>query len=157
LRIGFWADLRVSCKDIQKRMLIAYPGGFKWAPKSLLNSADTSFTLESRVVRWADTQLSQITPRGLCVQYPGYRISVNTAQDYGDGRPQNPWPGMPRILEDWLPFKDKDTGKWYRIVDKKYVALDRTWKTDAERKEYQELGLFPLHDVMHTGDAVIIL
>lgn len=128
--------------------------GWRWAPKSLLNSQHSSSTLSAKLMRWVDHQLGQPTELGLRVKYPGYRISCR--QDYGDGKSPHPWPGMPRIPEDWLQFHDKKTGKWYRVVEKKFAALSRTL-SDEERQRYHEQGLFPLHDIAQTGRSVLIL
>lgn len=127
--------------------------GWGWAPKSLLNSQHSSSALSTRLVRWADHQLGQLTELGLRVKYPGYRISCR--QDYGDGKLPHPWPWMPRIPEDWLQFHDKETGKWYRIVEKKFAALSKTW-SDEERQRYHTQELFPLHDMAETGRSVLI-
>jgi hypothetical protein len=131
--------------------------GWRWAPRGLLcaTSCDGTFTLSTRITRWAESQLGQPTPRGLKVKYPGYRIMIR--RDYRDSKPPNPWPGMPRIPENWLQFQDPDTGKLYRITEKKHAALTKTWVTDTERRQHGELGLFPLADLAQTGKSIIVV
>jgi hypothetical protein len=129
--------------------------GWSWAPKSLLNNQHTVVTLSTRLTRWADTQRGIPTLRGLRVQYPGYRITCR--QEYGDGKPNHPWPGMPRIPEDWLQFRDKKTGSWYRIVGKQHAAISKMLVDSEKRRQYNELELFPLHDIAQTGRSVVVL
>jgi hypothetical protein len=128
--------------------------GWRWAPKSLLASQGP-YIMNTRMLRWLDTQLGKLTPCGLRVQYPGYRISLK--ENYSDGKPRYPWPGRPRVPESWLQFRDIKTGKWYRITDNKYAVLSESWTTEEQRREYNELGLFPLHDVADTGQAFLLL
>jgi hypothetical protein len=128
--------------------------GWRWASKSLLTSQGP-YVMNTRMLRWLDTQLGQQTPRGLRVQYPGYRMSLK--DDYGDGKPRYPWPGRPRVPESWLQFRDIKTGKWCRIVDNKYAVLSKSWTTEEQRREYNDLELFPLHDVADTGQAFLLL
>jgi hypothetical protein len=128
--------------------------GWRWASKSLLASQGP-YVMNTRMLRWLDTQLGKLTPCGLRVQYPGYQISLK--ENYGDGKPRYPWPGRPRVPESWLQFRDIKTGKWYRIVDNKYAVLSKSWTTEEQRREYNELELFPLHDVADTGRAFLLL
>ncbi|KAF4631256.1 hypothetical protein G7Y89_g6870 [Cudoniella acicularis] len=129
--------------------------GFGWAPKSLLNAEHTIFALSTRIIRWGDPKRGQVTPHGLRVSYPGYRIRLITS--YGDNKPRNPWPGMPTLPERGLPFRDAETGKWRRIADKRYTRNNRGWRSDAERGAYAEKGLFLLHNVVETGRGVVVL
>jgi hypothetical protein len=128
--------------------------GWRRASKSLLASQGP-FVMNTRMLRWLDTQFGKQTPRGLRVQYPGYRISVKN--DYGVGRPRYPWPGRPRVPESWLQFRDFKTGKWYRIVDNKYAVLSKSWTMEEQRREYNDLELFPLQDVADTRRAFLLL
>ena len=129
--------------------------GWKWAPKSLLQMRKGIHDLSSRMIRWADPQLGTITPRGLLVRYPAYRIKA--LRDYGDGKPRNPWPGFARIPESYIYFRDAETGNWFRISDKGYAFLNTKWTTEEERLAYNKLGLFPLHEMVETDTSVVIV
>lgn len=112
-----------------------------------------------RLIRWDESKLGTVIPKsnkGLCVQYPGYRI---TCKDYTDldHRPQNPWPGVDRIPESYIFFRDVDTGDLSRVTDKRLAYLNTLWKTDEDRVEYNKKELFPLNDVAKTDKSVIIL
>jgi hypothetical protein len=128
--------------------------GWRWAPRSLLSIQKSIHQANVRKVRWAGSQLGQPTPRGLRAQYPGFEISVKRIRD---GRPRNPWPGMTRIPEAYIHFRDEDTGKWYRIADNEYGLISQSWTTDEDRREYNKLKRFPLHDMADTDKAVAIL
>jgi hypothetical protein len=93
------------------------------------------------------------TPLGLKVCFPGFRISVTK---YKDGKPRHPWPGLKRIPEAYVHFRDAETGEWYMVSDKKYAYLSSKWRTEEERQEYNKLELFPLHDVADTDKALVI-
>jgi hypothetical protein len=128
--------------------------GWRWAPSSFLTIERGIFGGETRSVRWRDAQLGQLKPLGLRVTFPGYRISI---RQYPDEMPQNPWSEMRQIPESYLNFREAETGQWYRISDKKYAFLERSWTADEQREEYNELKRFPLHDLACTGEAVVIL
>jgi hypothetical protein len=128
--------------------------GWGWAPKSLLPAKRVLQKAVTRPLRWKSEQMGKIDPRGLRVQYPGYRIIKR--EGYGDGRPSNPWPGMPRLSEDWLQFRDVKTQRWQRIADNKLAVLSMDWTTEEQRLEYNALGLFPLHDLADTRKSVLI-
>jgi hypothetical protein len=123
--------------------------GWRWAPQSLLAGHGLQ-TPGGRAARWADPHLGLPTPKGLRVMYAGYRIMAR--KDYGDGRPRNPWPGMPRLSVDWVQFRDVENGYWYRISDK-----HPAWMTDEERREQVQLGQFPLHDIANMDRPVLIM
>ena len=127
--------------------------GWRWAPRSLLTWGSGSHELvNTRMLRWHEPRLGEITDRGIRVQYPGYRIKI--AKEIGGG-PQI-WPGFPRRPEFNIFFRDKDTGLWYCIYDKEYARLNNRW-SDAEKVAYHKLGLFPLHDIAETDNSVLIL
>ena len=73
--------------------------GWRWAPQSLLEMGKGIHDMSSRMVRWFDPKLSPITPKGLRVQYRGYKIMK--VEDYHDGKPPNPWPGIKRVEETY--------------------------------------------------------
>ena len=129
--------------------------GWRWAPKSLLQVEKGVQKTVTRMLRWQGSQMSEIDARGLRVQYPGYRITKR--ESYGDRRPLNPWPRMPRVPEKWLQFRDVETMRWYRITDNKLAVLSQSWTTDEQRREYNESGLFPLHYLADTGKSVLIM
>ncbi|TVY64226.1 hypothetical protein LSUE1_G007607, partial [Lachnellula suecica] len=129
--------------------------GWRWAPKSLLPVGKALQTPATRLLRWNGSQMGGISPRGLCVRYPGYRLVKRDG--YTDGKPLNPWPGMPRLPEDWLQFRDVETGRWFRIADNKLAVLTMSWTTEEERREYHALGLFPLQHVADTAKSVLVL
>ncbi|KAE8442357.1 hypothetical protein EG329_003428 [Mollisiaceae sp. DMI_Dod_QoI] len=127
--------------------------GWRWAPKSLLNSQSGLHMLNTRILRWFDPNLgTREHPHGLRVKYPGIRISFKTA-DYGDGKPRNPWIGAPRLPEDWIQYRSLDDGYWYRIMDAKLAAITN----DDERKAYQAQEPYPLHKIVNTGRSILIL
>lgn len=128
--------------------------GWRWAPQTLLEMKKGIHDFSSRMLRWSDRQLGAITPWGLRVQYPGYRLYTIKHDD--DGRPQNPWPGFKRIPEAYIEFRDVDTGNWFRIFDKG-IAFISQHETEEERKAHDKLGLFPLHDVVNTDKSVMIM
>ena len=128
--------------------------GWRWAPKSLLTWDGGSHELmNTRFLKWSEKNLGKITDRGLRVQYPGYRIKV--APETGDRKPQL-LPGFPRCPEFNLRVRDINTGEWYCIYDKTHAWLNQTW-TEEERKAYNELALFPLHDIAEMGDSGLLL
>ena len=127
--------------------------GWRWAPRSLLQFEKGIFAPGTRVIRWAETRRGMRTPHGLRVKYRGYRIKM---QRHGDGRLQNPWPGFTRIAEAYMNFKDAQTGQRYFVGDKMYAFMSQNWTDDQERREYNKLGLFPLHDMADRDDSLII-
>jgi hypothetical protein len=129
--------------------------GWRWAPKSLLHVKKGVQKTVTRMLCWKPSQMGEIDARGLRVQYPGYRITKRV--EYGDRRPPNPWPGMPRVPEKWLQFRDAKTKRWHRINDNKVAVLSQSWTMDEQRHKYNELGLFPLHDLADTGKSVLIM
>ncbi|CZR51503.1 uncharacterized protein PAC_01380 [Phialocephala subalpina] len=130
--------------------------GWRWAPKTLLNSQSGLHGPNTRITRWFDPHLAVPEhPHGLRVKYPGVQISLKP--DYGDGKPRNPWIGAPRLPEDWVQYRSLDDGRWYRIIDQKFAALNNSWTTDEERREYHKQGLYPVHDVANTGRSVLVL
>jgi hypothetical protein len=42
-------------------------------------------------------------------------------------------------------------------VDNKYAVLSKSWTTEEQRREYNGLELFPLHDVADAGRAFLLL
>jgi hypothetical protein len=42
-------------------------------------------------------------------------------------------------------------------VDNKYAVLSKSWTTEEQRREYNDLELFPIHDVADTGQAFLLL
>ena len=128
--------------------------GWRWAPRSLLKAEAEPMHTGSRELRWAQTPLGLPTERGLRVQYPGYRINI---ERYDDVRPRNPWPGFPRISEAYAQFRDAQTGQWYYIADKQYAFMAQSWTDDKQRADYNNLNLFPLHDLADTDYSLIIL
>lgn len=130
--------------------------GWRWAPKTLLNSQSGLHLPNTRIMRWYDPNLAvREHPHGLRVKYPGVRISLKP--DYADGRPRNPWIGAPRLPEDWIQYRSLDDGRWYRIFNQTLAALTNSWKTDEERREYHKKGLYPLHDIANTNRSVLVL
>ncbi|KUJ23592.1 uncharacterized protein LY89DRAFT_680318 [Mollisia scopiformis] len=130
--------------------------GWRWAPKTLLNTQRGMRPLKTRVIRWNDTNIAiREHPYGLRVKYPGVQIFVKS--DYGDGKPRNPWIGAPRLGEDWILYHSLDDGRWYKIADTKLMVLSSSWKTDEERREHNKRELFPLHEVANTGRSVLVL
>jgi hypothetical protein len=129
--------------------------GWGWAPQSLLPAKRGLQKPMTRPLRWKLERMGKIDPRGLRVQYPGYRIVKR--EEYGDGRPSNPWPGMPRLSENWLQFRDIGTKRWHRIADNKLAVLSMGWTTEQQRHEYNKLGLFPLHDLADTHQSVLVM
>lgn len=125
--------------------------GWRWAPRSLLAwRTGAQVQLNTRILKW-NSPLGTITTRGLRVQYPGFRIK--TVKEYGDVKPQNPWPGFSRVPESDITFRDKGSGEWYRIIDKEYAHIHAT-STKEERIAYQKL--FPLHNVANTDNSVLL-
>jgi hypothetical protein len=129
--------------------------GWGWAPQSLLPAKRGLQKPVTRPLRWKLERMGKIDPRGLRVQYPGYRIIKR--EEYGDGRPSNPWPGMPRLSENWLQFRDANTKRWHRIADNKLAVLSMGWTTEEQRHEYNKLGLFPLHDLADSRRSVLVM
>jgi len=129
--------------------------GWRWAPKSLLPAKRGLQKAATRPLRWKLERIGIIDPRGLRVQYPGYRIVKR--EDYGDGRPSNPWPGISRLSENWLQFRDIRTKRWQRIADNKLAVLSMEWATDEQRREYHDQGLFPLHELANTRRSVLVM
>ena len=127
--------------------------GWRWAPKSLLSFEKSIHQANVRVVRWAERQLGIPTSLGLKVRFPGFRISV---AKYKDDKPRHPWPGLKRIPEAYTHFRDAETGEWYLMSDKKYGYLSSNW-TEKERQDYNELELFPLHDVADSDKALVVM
>jgi hypothetical protein len=128
-------------------------------PQSLLKVTKGIGAPNVRIIRWDESKLGTVIhkiSKGLRVQYPGYRI---TCKDYTDldGRPQNPWPGVSRIPESCIFFRDVDTGDLSRVTDQRLGYLNTLWKTDEDRVEYNKKELFPLNDVAKTDKSVIIL
>jgi hypothetical protein len=128
--------------------------GWRWAPRSLLSPEKSIHASNLRRSRWEIKSRGTTDSRGLCVQYPGYRI---TLKQYSDRKLRNPWPGINRIGEWAIQFQDLNTGKWYEIGDKKYALKSKGFKTDEERLEYQKLSLFPLHDLADKDKSVLLL
>ena len=138
----FFEDKRIDAK------------GWRWAPQSLLTAEKSIHQASIRIVRWADGQLGIPTPLGLKVRFPGFKICTSK---YTDGKPRHPWPGLKRIPEAYLHFRDAETGEWYMISDKKYAYLSSRWRTEEEREEYNKLGLFPLHDMADSDNALVVM
>ncbi|KAG0651411.1 hypothetical protein D0Z07_1659 [Hyphodiscus hymeniophilus] len=128
--------------------------GWRWAPQSLLSVTKSIYQANVRIVRWGEGQLGIPTSLGLKVRFPGFRISV---LKYEDGKPRNPWPGLKRIPEAYMHFRDKDTGEWYMVSDKRQAYLNSKWTTDEERLEYNKLELFLLHDIADSDKAMIVM
>ena len=128
--------------------------GWRWAPKSLLSVEKTFNQPNVRIVRWAVGQMGVPTSLGLRVRFPGFKISVTK---YNDGKPRHPWPGLRRIPESYMHFRDSETGEWYMVSDKKYAYLSSKWRTEEERQEYNKLELFPLHDIADSDEALIVM
>ncbi|TVY20878.1 hypothetical protein LARI1_G001539 [Lachnellula arida] len=128
--------------------------GWRWAPKTLLQVEIGMQKRATRMVHWQGSQIGKIDARGLRVEYPGYRL---TRAQHGDQRPPNPWPGIPRVPEMWLQFRDVATMRWYRITDSHLGVLSLSWTTDEQRRENNEAGLFPLQDLADTGKAVLVM
>jgi hypothetical protein len=128
--------------------------GWRWAPQSLLTVEKSFHQASTRIVRWSEGQLGIPTSLGLKVRFPGFKISISK---YTDGKPRHPWPGLKRIPESYMHFRDTETGEWYTISDKKFTYLSSTWKTEEEREEYNKLGLFPLHDVADSDKALVVM
>ena len=128
--------------------------GWRWAPQSLLSVERTINQPIVRAVRWAVSHMGIPTSIGLKVRFPGYRLSVTK---YRDGKPRHPWPGLKRIPEAYMPFREDETGEWYVVHDKKFAYLSSTWRTDEERLEHNKLELFPLHDLADSDRAMLIM
>lgn len=127
--------------------------GWRWASRSLLVWLNGAHDLvNTRILRWTESQMGKRTDRGLLVQYPGYRIKIATE----DREQPQLWPGFTRLPELDILFRDKDSGLWYRILDKEYSRLSLTW-TEDEKLSYNKLRLFPLHDLADTDNAVLII
>jgi hypothetical protein len=127
--------------------------GWRWAPQSLLTVEKTIYPSNLRIVKWAEGQLGIPTPLGLKVRFPGFRISVSK---YKDGKPRQPWPGLKRIPEANMHFRDSETGEWYTVYDKKYAYVSSKWRTEEERQEHNKLELFPLHHIADSDKALIV-
>jgi hypothetical protein len=128
--------------------------GWRWAPQSLLEMKKGIHDFTTRILRWSEPQLGAITSQGLRVQYPGYRLSV--IKQYDDGRPRNPWPGFKRIPESYIEFRDVKTGNWFRISDKGNAFISQN-QTDEEKKAFDKLSLFPLHDIANSDRSILIV
>lgn len=129
--------------------------GWKWAPQSLLQlQMGIHGLINTRLLRWAST-LAKITPYGLRVKYPGYKLS--TVSTYGDSRPKNPWLGFERIPESYIHFRDRDTGDWFRIIDKVHAFVNDNFTSDDERWAFNDLKLFPLHRLADSQKAVLVI
>jgi hypothetical protein len=128
--------------------------GWRWAPKSLLQWARGSHEEEdNRYLKWHDSRLGKITDQGLRVQCGGYRVTIAK----GDGGEKPPlWPGFSRCPENTMLFRDKDTGVGYHVYDREH-ALRNLTRTDEQKEAHRSLGLFPLHDIAETGDAVLLI
>lgn len=128
--------------------------GWRWAPRSLLGVEKSIYQANVRIVRWAEGQQGLPTPLGLKVHFPGFKISVSK---YKDGKPRHPWPGLKRIPEAYMHFRDSESGEWYMLSDKQYAYLSSKWRTEEEREEYNKLELFPLHDIADSDKALAIM
>ncbi|TVY56490.1 hypothetical protein LCER1_G003061 [Lachnellula cervina] len=128
--------------------------GWRWAPMTLLQVEMGMQKRETREVHWLGSQMGKIDARGLRVEYPGYRL---TRVQYGDQRPSNPWPGISRVPEMWLQFRDVATRCWYRIVDNQVGIPSLSWTTDEQRRKNNEAGSFLLQDLADTGKAVLVM
>lgn len=129
--------------------------GWRWAPNSFLTLSHGVLGLSSRLTKWSDPKIGSPTPFGLRVVYPGIRIIVQ--REYDDGLPRNPWPGLPCLLEACIHFRDVETDLWYRIASSKYAALYQNFTSEAQRQACVALKLVPLHDVIDSGGAALIL
>jgi hypothetical protein len=127
--------------------------GWRWAPRSLLSVEKSIQKGNVRIVKW-EGQLGVPTVFGLKVRLPGFRISITK---YEDGKPRHPWPGLTRLPESYMHFRDGETGEWYIILDTKYAYLSSTWTTEEARVEYNKLEKFPLHDLADSNKSLIVM
>lgn len=127
--------------------------GWRWALRSLLDKQNGLIPSTDRVVEWTEGQMGTLTSRGLRVKFSGYHIKT---EQYTDGKPRNPWPGLPRMSENYMNFKNTQTGQWYFVADKAHLSISQGRASDEQRQEYNENGLFPLHDLADTEDTMII-
>lgn len=141
-QVIFLEDKRINAK------------GWKWAPRSFLSMGKSIHPPNIRINRWGSALSGIPTGFGLKVRFPGFSILVS---QYDDGKPRNPWPGLKRIPESSVQVCDQKTGQWYTIADKKYAYISSQWKSDDEQREYNKLELFPLHDIIDSGKALVVM
>lgn len=128
--------------------------GWRWAPASLLGQEmGLYYRTESRCVRWQNLERGHITPHGLRVGYPGFRIKM---KEYGDDFPRNPWAGSIKISSEInLTFQDED-GAWYRMAHLKLLVSQRDG-LEVQKRRLDDLGPFPLRALAGTNEGYIIL
>ncbi|KAI9641931.1 hypothetical protein NHQ30_009800 [Ciborinia camelliae] len=127
--------------------------GWRWALKSFLQPEKVLLYSTGKFVRTTSLQKGKIDPRGLRVQFSGYRIKC---REYDDSKPPDPWPGLPRVAEYGITFVDEETGKRYQILDKSYALSIQDWKTADDRINYNNSRGFPLHDLANKNRAGIV-
>jgi len=153
-------ELIASSKEGISSAVIFFDGpkigaqGFRWALQSLLTPPKSIFAPTTRRQIWEVKTRGTTDRRGLRVEYPGFRIF---RKEHNDGKPRNPWPGMKRIGESVLLFRDLKTAQWYEIGRKEYILTIRETKTEEERLAYEKLSLFPLHDLADSGESVLLM
>jgi hypothetical protein len=118
--------------------------GWRWALKSLLHSEPVLMKL---IISFPDDhgyKRASIVPGGLKVTYPGYQIKV---REYGDGKPRNPWPGLRRLLEYPVIFRDDSLQKFFRVMDKARAMYD------GDGDEYKNL----LHHLADGNNSALVV
>ena len=127
--------------------------GWRWALKSLLDPGDTGRSIHMsnrRLPGWAteDKLLARATGRGLRVRFPGFYLRKRSKHV--------PWPGVSRIPEYAINFKDERSGRWYQIVDKPY-AFNIQGKTRDQIFGLERLWKYPLHEFINEDNAVLVM
>jgi hypothetical protein len=96
--------------------------GFNWAPRTFLfDASNDGLAMVLRKGKWTTPELGRLTPDGLCVRFPGYRLIRRPFH----GLAKNP----PRFL---VPFEFSKTLLRFKVDDGKFYYLGR-YSTDPSQ------------------------
>jgi hypothetical protein len=121
--------------------------GWRWAPRSLIQTEKGIYEPNTRFVKWRDQQLGQPRPLGLQVKYPGLELQIKSYNNPRFGT-------LPSVAEEGLALRDTE-GQWYYIIDRDFSFQFSTW-TESEREAWRAKKLHPLRDLLSSGPCAVL-
>lgn len=166
---ALWKMIMESNSGISARLLFHLEDtldepGWRWAPRSFLPaSLEMAFLeIDHRVMRFGADGSSFgakkydaaiLTPRGLKVQMPGFRVRPLCHVGIDQ---LHPWDDMLNPVEDEVLAWYEGQNKWYRVNDHYRANMLPVWTAD-ERRAHDRTAGKPICTSIDTGKCVLMV